>query len=58
MKPVRQCRLVTPTRDKAGFLLLEVLLAVFILAMSGFVLLEGLGRCVANGYSRSTGYVR
>ena len=54
MKPVRQCRLVTPTRDKAGFLLLEVLLAVFILAMSGFVLLEGLGRCVAGARSVQT----
>ncbi|HTS16730.1 MAG TPA: hypothetical protein VMP11_04085 [Verrucomicrobiae bacterium] len=35
-------------RHEGGFLLLEVLLAVFVLAMSGFVLLEGLSRCVAG----------
>ncbi|MGO9244097.1 MAG: type II secretion system protein [Verrucomicrobiia bacterium] len=51
MKSVRQRRLATPKRNEAGFLLLEVLLAVFILAMSGFVLLEGLGRCVAAARS-------
>jgi type II secretory pathway pseudopilin PulG len=54
MKSIRQRRLATPKRDEAGFLLLEVLLAVFILAMSGFVLLEGLGRCVAGARSVQT----
>lgn len=51
MKPTRQRLRARPNRDDAGFLLLEVLLAVFILAMSGFVLLEGLGRCVAGARS-------
>ena len=51
MKPTRQRLRADPTGTTAGFLLLEVLLAVFILAMSGFVLLEGLGRCVAAARS-------
>ncbi|HVM59703.1 MAG TPA: hypothetical protein VMV72_02460 [Verrucomicrobiae bacterium] len=33
-------------RREDGFLLLEVLLAVFLLALSGFVLIEALSRCV------------
>lgn len=47
MNPRRQRRYAPPKRDEAGFLLLEVLLAVFLLALSGFVLMEGLSRCVA-----------
>lgn len=53
--------LVAPTRragglvrrspDEGGFLLLEVVLAVFLLAMSVFVLIEGLSRCVAAARS-------
>jgi type II secretion system protein I len=34
-------------RDANGFLLLEVLLAVAILALGLFALIDGLGRCVA-----------
>lgn len=34
-------------RDDNGFLLLEVLLAVAILALGLFALIDGLGRCVA-----------
>jgi len=51
MKSVHHRDPTAANRDEAGFLLLEVLLAVFILAMSGFVLLEGLGRCVAGARS-------
>jgi Tfp pilus assembly protein PilV len=34
-------------RGEAGFLLLEVILAVFLLSISMFALIESLGRCVA-----------
>ena len=51
MKSVCQHRLGTPTRGEAGFLLLEVLFAVFILAICMFGLLECLGRCLAAARS-------
>jgi Tfp pilus assembly protein PilV len=51
MKDIHQRCLAPSTRDEAGFLLLEVLLAVFILALGGFVLIECLGRCVAEARS-------
>ena len=51
VKSISQRRVATPQRDEAGFLLLEVLLGVFLLAMSVFVLIEGLGRCVAAARS-------
>ena len=38
-------------RDQRGFLLLEVLLAIFLLGLSVFVLIEGLSRCVAAARS-------
>jgi hypothetical protein len=47
MKSIRQCCLATSKRDEAGFLLLEVLLAVFIMAICVFGLIECLSRCVA-----------
>jgi hypothetical protein len=40
-----------PRPHEAGFLLLEVLLGVFLMAMSVFVLIEGLGRCVVAARS-------
>lgn len=39
------------TRDSRGFLLLEVLLAVVLVAIGLFVLLSGLGRCLAAARS-------
>jgi Tfp pilus assembly protein PilV len=39
--------LVRRSLGAGGFLLLEVLLAIFLLALSVFVLIEGLSRCVA-----------
>jgi Tfp pilus assembly protein PilV len=51
MKLIRQRTRATPQRDEAGFLLLEVLLAVFLLAICVFVLIEGLSRCVAAARS-------
>jgi Tfp pilus assembly protein PilV len=51
MKSGRQRRHAPPKQDEAGFLLLEVLLATFILALSGFALMEGLGRCIAEARS-------
>jgi hypothetical protein len=51
MKPVSQRDQATPAREEAGFLLLEVLLAVFILALCVFGLIECLDRCVAAARS-------
>jgi Tfp pilus assembly protein PilV len=51
MTSVRQRRRATPGRAEAGFLLLEVLVAVFILALCGFGLIECLGRCIAGARS-------
>ena len=51
MKSLRQRRLATPQRNEAGFLLLEVLVAVFLLAICVFGLIECLGRCVAAARS-------
>jgi len=38
---------VAPRSGEGGFLLLEVLLALFLLSISVFVLIEGLSRCLA-----------
>jgi Tfp pilus assembly protein PilV len=43
--------LVRRSLGAGGFLLLEVLLAIFLLALSVFVLIEGLSRCVAAARS-------
>ena len=43
--------LVRRSRGAGGFLLLEVLLAIFLLGLSVFVLIEGLSRCVAAARS-------
>ena len=43
--------LVRRSLGEGGFLLLEVLLAIFLLALSVFVLIEGLSRCVAAARS-------
>ncbi|MGD1020196.1 MAG: prepilin-type N-terminal cleavage/methylation domain-containing protein [Verrucomicrobiia bacterium] len=51
MRSVRQRPRATPRRAEAGFLLLEVLVAVFLLAICVFGLLECLGRCVAAARS-------
>ena len=40
-----------PRSGAGGFLLLEVLLALFLLTISVFVLIEGLSRCVAAARS-------
>ena len=46
-----QRNLATGRRSEDGFLLLEVLVAVFLLGISVFVLIEGLSRCVAAARS-------
>jgi Tfp pilus assembly protein PilV len=51
MKSVHQRCVATPKQDEAGFLLLEVLMGVFLLAVSVFVLVEGLSQCVASARS-------
>jgi Tfp pilus assembly protein PilV len=43
--------LVRRSLGEGGFLLLEVLLAIFLLSLSVFVLIEGLSRCIAAARS-------
>lgn len=51
MKSVRQRHRATSKRHEAGFLLLEVLVAVFLLAICVFGLIECLSRCVVAARS-------
>jgi len=51
MNARNQRRQALSVRREGGFLLLEVLLAVFLLALSLFVIIEGLSRCIAAARS-------
>ena len=49
--PVRRLPKMTSCRHDAGFMLLEVVLAVFLLSICLFALIDSLGRCVAAARS-------